>query len=456
MLDSAGEGSDIIQPSILGKLNCYVVPKAVTISERRQGMEENVEGMISPYRVLDLTDEKGLLCGKLLGDLGADVIKVEKPGGDPSRNIGPFYHDESHPEKSLLWFAYNTSKRDITLDIEKADGQEILKRLVKTADFIIESFPPGYVDGLGLGYRELEKINHRIIMVSITPFGQTGPYKDYKAPDIVAWALGGYMYPFGDADRPPVRIGHYSQAYLHAAGEAALAAMMALYYRELTGEGQHVDVSIQESVCWILDLIIAGWDMLNLIQRRGRGQPTSNHPDVRTRLIWPSKDGYVFWRWPFGPKSTSRIVPFLQWMESEGMADDFLTTFGWEECDSRQLTKELVKRIEEPTYKFFLEHTNAELFEGGVKRRLMLYPVQNVAEVAESAQLAAREFWMDVEHRELGTTITYPGPFARSTATPPRISRRAPLVGEHNREVYEQELGVSRQELERLRQNKVI
>ena len=199
--------------------------------------KEKMEGMLSPYRVLDLTDEKGFLCGKLLGDLGADVIKVERPGGDPARSIGPFYHDEADPEKSLFWFAFNTSKRGITLDIETAEGQEVFKRLVESADFVIESFPPGYMDQLGLGYSALEEVNPGIIMVSITPFGQTGPYKDYKAPDIVAWAMGGSMYPFGNADRPPVRISHHSQAYLHASGEAAVGAMLALYYRSITGEG---------------------------------------------------------------------------------------------------------------------------------------------------------------------------------------------------------------------------
>ena len=162
--------------------------------------------MLGPYRVLDLTDEKGLLCGKIPGDLGADVIKVERPGGDPARNTGPFYHNEADPEKSLFWFAYNTSKRGITLDIETTDGQDIFKKLVKTADFVIESCPPGYMDRLGLSYSALERVNPGIIMVSITPFGQTGSYRDYKAPDIVAWAMGGIMYINGNADSPPVRV----------------------------------------------------------------------------------------------------------------------------------------------------------------------------------------------------------------------------------------------------------
>ena len=150
-------------------------------------MLEEVKGdaVLSPYRVLDMADQKGLLCGKILGDLGADVIKIEKPGGDKARNLGPFYHDDTDPEKSLFWLALNTSKKGITLDIEKPEGREIFKRLVKTADFVIETFSPGYMDNLGLGYSDLEKINPGVILISITPFGQTGPYKNWKTSDFL-------------------------------------------------------------------------------------------------------------------------------------------------------------------------------------------------------------------------------------------------------------------------------
>ena len=154
------------------------------MSQSRSGKEE---AFLAPYRVLDLTDERGLFCGKILGDLGADVIKIEKPGGDPVRNIGPFYHDIPDPEKSLFWFAFNTNKRGITLNLEAHDGREIFKRLVKSSDFVIESFEPGYLAGLGLAYSALREINSRLIMVSITPFGQTGPYAHYKVP--ISWFM---------------------------------------------------------------------------------------------------------------------------------------------------------------------------------------------------------------------------------------------------------------------------
>ncbi|MFC1864327.1 CaiB/BaiF CoA transferase family protein [Chloroflexota bacterium] len=417
--------------------------------------KEKIEGMLSPYRVLDLTDEKGLLCGKLLGDLGADVIKIEKPGGDPARSIGPFYHDEPDHEKSLFWFAYNTSKRGITLDIETADGQELFKRLVKSADVVVESFPPGHMGKLGLGYSDLEKVNPGVILVSITPFGQTGPHKDYKAPDIVAWAMGGQMYSWGDDDRPPIRISHHSQAYLHAAGEAAAGAILALYYREFTGEGQQVDVSIQASVTQAVYMATASWDMTKVIQHRGRllMRPGIN---VSVRRIWPCKDGYVVRYLTSGHNARRSNAPFVEWMDSEGMADDFLKEFDWDTFDLATTTQEVLDHLQEPTVRFFMSHTKAELLEGALKHRAILFPMATAEDILENVQLAARGFWTEIEHPELGTNITYPGAFAQSSERPPRISCRAPLIGEHNEEVYEGELGISREELLILKQADVI
>ncbi|MFC1864695.1 CaiB/BaiF CoA transferase family protein [Chloroflexota bacterium] len=420
--------------------------------------KEKIEGMLSPYRVLDLTDEKGLMCGKILGDLGADVIKIERPGGDPARSIGPFYHDEPDPEKSLFWFAFNTSKRGITLDIETADGQELFKRLVESADFVIESFLPGYMDKLGLGYSALEKVNPGVILVSITPFGQTGPYKDYKAPDIVAWAMGGQMYVWGDADRPPIRASHHSQAYLNAAARAAIGAMIALYQRVMTGEGQQVDVSIQESVIQLTHTLLTKWDLNKVIMRRGQAkQRLSNvRTTVRTTRMWPCKDGYVVWFLTGGADAKRRSLPLVEWLDSEGMADDFLKEFDWDTFDLTTTTQDVVDRLEELPAKFFRAHTKAELMEGAVKHRAIFFPVSTADEILESAQLAARGFWAEVEHPELGTTITYPAVFVHSSETPPRISCRAPLIGEHNQDVYEKELGISREKLVMLKQANVI
>jgi len=410
---------------------------------------EKTDAMLSPYRVLDLTDEKGQLGGKLLGDLGADVIKVEKPGGDPSRNLGPFYHDEVDPEKSLNWFAFNTSKRGITLDIEKPEGQELFKKLVKSADFVIESFPPGYMDSLGLGYSDLEKVKPGIIMIAVTPFGQTGPYRDLKAPDIVLWAMGGRMFSIGDADRPPLRMSHHSQAYIQAALDVGLSAMMALYYRQMTGEGQFVDISIQTALVQSGEV---GWDLRQRFQPRGG----MRNPGVQITRTWPCKDGLVTWVYMPGTFRAATNVAFVNWLDSEGMATDFLKEFDWEEFDYADVTQEIMDRLEEPTAKFFLSHTKLELLEGAVQHRILFYPQFDTADLLESAQLNAREYWVNLEHPELGTTITYPGPFAKLSETPIKISRRAPLIGEHNQGIYEEELGIPAEELSKLKQAGII
>jgi crotonobetainyl-CoA:carnitine CoA-transferase CaiB-like acyl-CoA transferase len=423
-------------------------------------MAEQGAGMLSPYRVLDLADEKGIICGKILGDLGADVIKIEKPGGDSARRLGPFYHDEPDPEKSLFWFAYNCNKRGITLDIEKTDGKAIFKQMVKKADFIIESFPVGYLDKLGLGYSDLEKINPGVILVSITPFGQTGPWKDYKTSDIVAWATGGEMAPFGEADRPPIRVSHHSQAYLNAGTDGAIGALMALYHRYSTGQGQQVDVSIQEAVVQCLEHITSAWDLRKTFPRRGGGGNVDGTSAAavtsQTTRVWPCKDGHVSWFYWAGVSMSPRTNgPMVKWMASEGMADDFLLNYDWTKFEMSTPQAD-VDRMEAPTAKFFLKHTKAELFEGALKFNVQVYPVSTPADMLENAQLTARGFWTQVEHPELNTTITYPRAFPYTSEIPGRISRRAPHIGEHNEDVFTGELGLAREKLLVLKQAGII
>ena len=410
--------------------------------------EDKTEAMLSPYRVLDLADEKGIQCGKLLGDLGADVIKVERPGGDPARNLGPFYHDEVNPEKSLYWFAYNASKRGITLNLETAEGQDIFKRLVKSADFIVESFAPGYMDKIGLGYSTLAKIKPDIIMVAISPFGQTGPYRDLKYSDLVMRALGGRLYAVGDYDRPPTRISHHSQIYLQAGLEGAMAAVMALYHRHMTGEGQYIDLSIQAALVQTSDI---AWDVRKSVGPRGGQVTTLNIPRV-----WKCKDGIVNWAFMPSGMNPERNLDFVRWMDSVGMADDYLKNFDWSKFDYSTLTQETIDRMAEPTAKFFAAQTKVELLEGAVKHRVFFYPQFTTSDLLKSDQLKAREYWVDVEHPELGTKIRYPGPFAKLSETPIQITRRAPLIGEHNEEIYVKELGMSHKEMQALKKAKVI
>lgn len=404
------------------------------------------------YRVLDITDEKGWMCGKILSELGADVIKLERPGGDPARNIGPFYHDIPDPEKSLYWFAYNTNKRGITLNIQSSRGQEILKQLVTGADFVIESFPPGYLSDLGLGYPQLSEINPKIIMTSITPFGQTGPYRDYKGYDLVVMAMGGFMYVCGDADRPPVRIS-VEQAYPIAGAEAAAASLIANHYRILTGEGQWVDVSIQECIVRELFMELCFWDAFGEIPVRVG--PRRRRMASYQRDIWPCRDGHLGFRMLGGRPGLETLQALVDWMDSENMAGG-LKEVDFESLDMSQVTQAELDEWENTLYRFFLKHSKEELYEKAVEKNMLLCPGYTPKELVEYEQLKEREFWTDLQYPELETTIKQPEGFLRASETECRIQRRAPLVGEHNEEIYGQELGISKQDLALLKKEGII
>jgi len=410
--------------------------------------------VLSPYRVIDLTNENGFLCGKILADLGADVIKVEPPGGDPARRIGPFYKDISDPEGSLFWLAYNTSKRGITLSLETRDGQEIFKELIRTADFVIESFPPRYMDEIGLGYSSLCKINDGLIMTSITPFGQSGPYKDYKSSDLIGMAMGGLMYSIGDSDRAPLRFS-LEQTYSQAGAQAAMATLIAHTYRRSSGEGQHIDVSIQECVTSMLEhrYHFLGYGEEGSDRRRGQRVARGGGKTAPLH-IWPCKDGYVCWR-VFTAAQGPKTRALVEWMKEEGVGEK-LQKVDWEAVDFGKLIQEQLDVWEKEFAKFFLIHTKAELQREAMKRGIMLFPVNTIEDLSKDEQLAARNFWVEVKHAEIGCTLTFPGAPYKLEPLLWRISRRAPLIGEHNLEIYQGELGFSRGELIMLKQAGVI
>jgi benzylsuccinate CoA-transferase BbsE subunit len=416
---------------------------------------EMEKGLLSSHSVLDLTDEKGFLCGKILADLGADVIKIEKPRGDLARNLGPFYNEAPDTEKSLYWFAYNLNKRGITLNIEAREGQRIFSRLAQTADFVIESFAPGYLDDLGLSYSRLSQINPRIIMTSITPFGQTGPYRNYKASDIEVMAMGGLMYITGNPDQPPLRIS-LPQAFLLASAHGAAASMIAHFYRETSGEGQHVDVSAQECVLWEIANAIPLWELNKNILKRAGSYIAGRWTGTKQRLLWKCKNGYVLFYvlgGAFGVKTNRAIV---KWMEEENIAPDHLKNFNWNAFDMATQTQEMQDQIEIHISRLFALFTKEELYNEALKRGIMLCPVNTSEDIMENVQLKDREFWVDINRPELFTSIKYPGAFAKLSETPLNIKYHAPLIGEHNLEIYQGELGLSSSEMNDLLRAGVI
>lgn len=405
------------------------------------------EGALHGIRVLDLSGEPGQFCGKLMGDLGADVVKVEPPAGDEVRQLGPFYADLQEVNRSLYWHAMNTSKRAVTLNLGAARGRELLWRLLATADIVLESFPPGTLERWGLGFAALHERYPHLILTSITPFGQTGPYRAYRGTDLEALALGGFLATCGDPDRPPVRIS-LPQSNLFASVSAFTGAMMAYFHRLRGGAGQQVDVSMQECVT-NLHYSQLNWHAYGIaMPRLGSTLLFGNYIPI----TFQCRDGYV------------QAIPILSWdallpwMEEEGMAGD-LTTPAWQErlqTLATDWTQEQVDHACGVVAAFIAQFTKRALYEAAVRRRILLYPVQNVRDCLDDRQLRARAYFVQITAPDLPQPLTYPGAPFRMSTTPWRIHRPAPGLGAHNAEIYGHDLGLSEAECAVLRQEGVI
>ena len=384
--------------------------------------------------VLDLTHHiAGPYCTKLLADFGADVIKVERPGsGDPTRHRGPFVNDDPHPDKSLPFLYLNTSKRSVTLNLKTEDGRRILKELVRDSNILVENFRPDMLPSVGLDYEELRRVNSSLVMVSISNFGQSGQYRDYEASDIVEYALGGLLYIFGSNDREPLKHA-LDQAQYKAGTNAASGAAIALLHQQLTGQGQWVDVSIQESI-------------------------TSALRDTTTAFAY---NGAVKWRqpketgeMPRGPVETSDgyLMPIIFGGAGWDDAVDFLDAP--ELRDAKFATPE--SRLENASdldrvlSEVFGRSEKFDLFYAANKTRRLIYGVvQGPDEVLENPQYDARGYFVKVDHPVAGR-LPYPGaPFIMS-ATPWQAHSPAPLLGQHNSQVYCDRLGYTRGGLARL------
>lgn len=401
------------------------------------------EAPLAPYRVLEIADEKGVYCGKLLAELGADTIKIEKPGGDDTRTIPPFAQDDPHPDKGFFFLYYNQNKRGITLNLELKHGQEVFRRLVHDADVVVESCAPGYLDSLGIGYPALSEINPGLIMTSITGFGQTGPYKDYKVTELVSFAMGA-MFQCGEPAKPP-SVSPIMLAFHCAAIHAALATLLALRHRAASGRGQHLDVAIHDVAATSLGQGMATrwFNFQEILAREGSQHTTA------PAAIYPCRDGHAYVVGGLVPGNAPGSWPaFVDWIGSPELLQEPV----WEEPNFRRQNVDVINP-------FITEHTmkysKADLYREGQARHFPVSPVQTPADFVNSPQTKARGFFVEVEHPVVGRQ-TYPGSPCKLAVPWETIKRPAPLIGQHNTEVYADELGFSRQELGVMKASGVI
>ncbi|MFN0090879.1 MAG: CoA transferase [Acidimicrobiales bacterium] len=392
--------------------------------------------LLSPYRVLDLTDERGQLAGLLLAQLGAEVIAVEPPEGQRSRRVAPFagaddVADDADLERSLVHWAFNRGKRSVVLDLAgSAPDREAFLGLAAGADVLLESGRPGAWAALGLDYEALAARNPALVYVSITPFGQQGPKAGYHDSDLVVLAAGGYLVLTGDEDRPPLRLS-LPQAHLHGAADAAGAALVALLERSRSGLGQHVDVSAQASLVSATQSFVLSHPFGAPIIRRVTGGVKM--PPFTLRLVWECADGHVSANVFYGPSLGPYTRRLFEWIHAEGECEARWPEKDWVRfallvAEGKETTEEF-DRANEVAAAFFRRRTKAELLDAAMSRRLLIAPVATVADVAHSAQLADRGYW------ELVTTpagpTRFPGAVAKLSATPMAPLAAPPRLGEH-------------------------
>ena len=394
-------------------------------------------------KVLELAElVSGPYCTKLLADLGADVIKIERPPhGDIARRKEPFLNDFPHPERSGLFFYLNTNKRGITLNLESATGREVFKKLVQDTDILIEDNPPSVMAGLGLDYESLSPLNPGLIMTSITPFGQSGPYRDYKAYHLNSYGASGLAQILinimpDEMDKRPLKGPGYLGEY-DAGLSAAVATVGALYSRLATGTGQHIDISKQES-------LIA----LERVEIGRHGNDSSIFSTVMLRGmvggLQRCKDGWVVFTLPMEHQwqAMVKLLGSPDWVTDERFQDETVRA---------QYAPELNQRIGEWTITF----TKEELFHKAQSMNCPVGMVTTVEDLLNSEQLKTRDFFVEVEHAEMGR-VTMPAAPYRYSETPWRVERTAPLLGEHNSDIYCHRLSYSGDDLVKMRQAGVI
>jgi crotonobetainyl-CoA:carnitine CoA-transferase CaiB-like acyl-CoA transferase len=393
---------------------------------------------LDDVRVLDLSEGiAGPLAARMIGDFGGDVIKVEPLKGECGRRTPPFFQDDPDPEKSLFYLLLNLNKRGITLNLDIEEGRAILRRLARQVDVIVESFPPGYLAARGLDYPGLEQENPGLVMTSITPFGQTGPYCHYKGDEIIAYATSGMMAISGTVDREPLKHGGFPGQY-ESGMNGFLGTLVALFTRDMTGAGQQVDLSMQDVIASTLVLNQPWYSFAGGVQGR-------RHPEGSNfGQVMPCKDGY-FVAQPGGGVTWDGIADFFgkPELKENRFADVVKRVHNGPELDAiiRDATK---------------DRTMAEMFRtASEKYRMLLGIVQTPEDLANCEHLAARGYFAEAEHPAIGK-IKVPFHLWNMSAGNSACRRPAPLLGQHNTEIYGEMLGYDAAALDALRARGVI
>ena len=394
-------------------------------------------GPLDGVKVLDLSEDiAGAFCARLLADYGADVLKLEPTQGSTLRRMPPFFHDDPHPEKSLFFLLLNLNKKSATLNLENSAGRAIVRSLIPHVDVVIESYKPGYLAGLGLGYSDLESLNPSLVVTSITPFGQTGPYSQYQGEDIVSYAMGMIMSISGLQDREPLKHGGF-QAQYEGGLNGAAATAMALFMEGNTGEGQHIDVSVTECVASTMLATQTMYPFMGGTQRRRRPAGSNfGHP-------MPCEDGWIIVQ-PGGGATWETIADFF------GPAELHEPRFS--ETAQRNQNGEELDLIVLDSIK---DRGKWDLFTKAAQARMLFGLVQTPSELAECPQLESRDFYREVDHPVIGR-IKVPAALFNLSLTPYQYRLPAPTLGQHNHEIYSDGLGYSPQKLVMLRQTGAI
>jgi crotonobetainyl-CoA:carnitine CoA-transferase CaiB-like acyl-CoA transferase len=419
---------------------------------------------LSDLRVVELSNERSVFAGKLLADMGADVILVEPPGGDPIRGYEPFLGDQPGPERSLYFWHYNTSKRGITLDLDTDAGREALRRLVITADLFLESEPPGRLDALGLDAHTLRAVHPELITVSMSPFMRGGPREHEQSTDLTLLAGGGPAWSSGydDHSLPPVR-GGGNQGYQTGCHYAFMSALVALVSRDLTGIGQHIDVDMHAAQNVTTEAGSYSWLVAEQTVQRQTGRHAGVNPSPPSQI--KCSDG----RWVNTGVPARRGQDYqrvLDWITEAGFLDQFPAT-PLLEIGAQQDRIDLSKIATDPAVREMFQAARdaivllassmpaQDFFEGAQQRGFQVGIIYSPEEVMEDRHFKARGFPTEVDHPELGRSVTYPGAPYVFHGSPWRIQRRAPLLGEHTDAIL-QESGFAPAEVAQLRAQGVV